>query len=63
MELILSAEEHELLLSIIEQRYREIQTEISRTDHHEFKVLLRRHEKLLDSLLSRLQVEGVQKVA
>jgi len=63
MELILSAEEHTLLLSIIEQRYREIQTEISRTDHHEFKVLLRRHEKLLDSLLSRLQVEGVQKVA
>lgn len=63
MELILSAEEHELLLSILEQRHREIQTEISRTDHHEFKVLLRKHEKLLDSLLSRLQIGAVQKVA
>lgn len=62
MELILTTEEHELLLSILEQRHRELQTEISHTDHHEFKVLLRRHETLLESMLSRLRMASVQEV-
>jgi len=62
MELILTAEEHELLLSILEQRHQELLKEIWHTDHREFKELLRRHEKLLESMLSRLQRE-VQEVA
>jgi hypothetical protein len=63
MELTLNAEEHQLLLSLIEQRYRGIQIEISHTDHHEFKALLRRHQELLDSMLSRLQVASLQKAS
>ena len=62
MELILTAEEHELLLSILEQRHQELLKEIWHTDHREFKELLRRHEKLLESMLSRLQ-RKVQEVA
>jgi len=62
MELILTAEEHELLLSILEQRHQELLKEIWHTDHREFKELLRRHEKLLESMLSRLQRE-VREVA
>ena len=37
MELILNTEEQELLLSILEQRHRELLKEIAHTDHHEFK--------------------------
>lgn len=62
MELILTTEEQELLLNILEQRHRELQTEISHTDHREFKGLLRRQETLLESMLSRLRMASVQEV-
>ncbi len=55
MELALNKEEQELLLSILERRHREMQKEISHTDHHEFKMVLRRNEKLLESVLNRLR--------
>ena len=35
MELILTTEEHELLSEILEHRLREMQKEISHTDHRE----------------------------
>jgi hypothetical protein len=60
MELILTTEEQELLLGIIEQRHRELQKEISHTDHHEFKLTLRKNEKLLDSILSHLRESPAQ---
>lgn len=55
MELILNTDEQELLLSILEQRHRELLKEIAHTDHHEFKQGLRKNEKLLDSMLCRLR--------
>ena len=55
MELILNTEEQELLLRILEQRHRELLKEIAHTDHHEFKQGLRKNEKLLDSMVSRLR--------
>ena len=55
MELQLSIDEQELLLGILEQRHRELQKEISHTDHHEFKLVLRRNEKLIESILNRLR--------
>jgi len=62
MELILSTEEHQLLLDILEQRHRELLKEISHTDHHEFKLALRKNEKLLESILSRLRGASVQEL-
>lgn len=62
MDLILNTEERELLLSILEQRHRELLKEISHTDHHEFKQTLRKHEKLLESVLSRLRGAPVQEL-
>jgi len=62
MEMILSVEEHELLLSILEQRHRELLKEIRHTDSRDFKELLRRHEKLLDAMLGRLQIATGQGV-
>jgi len=55
MELTLNTEEEELLLSILEQRHRDLLKEIAHTDHHEFKQGLRKNEKLLDSMLCRLR--------
>jgi hypothetical protein len=62
MELILSTEEHQLLLEMLEQRHRELLKEISHTDHHEFKQALRKNEKLLESILSRLRGAPVQEL-
>ena len=62
MELTLTTDEQELLLSILERRHRELEKEISHTDHREFKVSLRNQERLLESILSRLQAASIQEV-
>jgi len=59
MELTLNTEERELLVSIVDQRHRELLKEIAHTDHREFKQGLRKNERLLDSLLSRLRGAAV----
>ena len=53
MDLTLSFEEQQLLLNILEQRHRELLTEISHTQYRDFKLTLKRNEKLLEALLSR----------
>jgi hypothetical protein len=60
MELTLSDEEQEFLSNILEQRLRELLEEIAHTDHREFREGLRRSEKLLESLLFRLQATTAQ---
>jgi len=55
MELILSTEEQQLLLDILEQRHKELLKEISHTAHREFKQGLRKNEQLLESMMSRLR--------
>ncbi len=62
MELTLNAEERELLLSILEQRHRELLKEITHTDRREFKQGLQKNERLLDSLLSRMRGAAVQEL-
>ena len=60
MELTLNIEEQKLLLSIIDRRHQELLNEIAHTDNREFKQELRRDEKMLDSLLSRVRAIAVQ---
>lgn len=55
MEVNFTFEENELLLQILEERLREFQKEICRTDHHDFKLVLRKKEKLLESVLNKLR--------
>jgi hypothetical protein len=62
MELTLSAEEQEFLLNILRQHHRELLNEIAHTDHREFKKGLLEDEKLLDSLLCRMQRTAVQEL-
>ena len=54
MEIKFSDEELQLLLEILAEQHRELLHEISRTDHHEFKMLLRQKETLLESMLDKL---------
>jgi hypothetical protein len=54
MELRLTPEEHELLTEVLEERRRELLHEISRTDHHAFRIILRKKQKLMESVLDKL---------
>lgn len=56
MDLTLTAEEKELVMSILEDRQRELLHEISRTDSHEFRAILQKNEKMLESVLTKLRV-------
>ena len=56
MELTLTIEERELLLEILGERHSALLREISHTDHREFKLALRKREKLLESVVDRLRV-------
>lgn len=53
--LVLTAEEHELLLAILEERHRELMNEIWHTDHREFKERLRKEETTLDAMATRVK--------
>jgi len=56
--LTLDEEERELIQEILEERHRTLLREISHTDHHDFKVALRRKAELLESVLSRFMVHA-----
>jgi len=62
MDLTLTSEERELLLSILEQRHQELLKEIWHSHHREFKASLRKKEKLLESVLDHLREVPMQEV-
>ncbi len=53
-EISFTSEERELLLAVLEERQRELLREISRSTHNEFKLGLKRNEKLLQSAIDKL---------
>lgn len=55
MELILTEEEREFVVQVLEQRHRDMVKEISHTDHHHFKEVLKRKALVLESVLARLE--------
>jgi len=56
--LTLSEDERELVQEIIEERHRTLLLEISQTDHHHFKGVLRKKAELLESVMSRFLVNA-----
>lgn len=50
----LSEEDARTLRDILQDKQRELATEINRTDHHDFKEMLRRTARALDRLVSQL---------
>lgn len=55
MDVTITPEEMDLLIEILEEHHRELLREISRTSHHDFKLVLRKKERLLESVLLRLR--------
>ena len=51
--LTLTEEEKELMQEIVEERHRTLLLEISHTDHHHFKQVLRKKAEILESLANR----------
>ncbi|HET6177263.1 MAG TPA: hypothetical protein VFE61_10040 [Candidatus Sulfotelmatobacter sp.] len=56
--LTLSDEERDLVQEILEERHRTLLIEISHTDHHHFRLLLRKKTVLLETILSRFMAHA-----
>jgi hypothetical protein len=56
-------EEHEFLLHLLEHRHQEMLREIWHTHHGHCRAVLREKEKLLESILNRLQQVPVEHMA
>lgn len=56
MELTLTSAEREVLLEVLKGHHRELFREICRTDHREFKSVLKNKEMLLDSVICKLEI-------
>ena len=54
----LNDEERELIQELLEERHRTLLLEIAHTDHHHFKVVLRKKAELVESMLSRFVVHA-----
>ena len=54
MEILVSDEEYGLLTEILQERHAALRREIARTDHHEFKQMLKERNQLLERLLEKL---------
>ncbi|HET6181137.1 MAG TPA: hypothetical protein VFE61_29735 [Candidatus Sulfotelmatobacter sp.] len=63
MELELTGEDREFLSEVLERRLRELQKEISHTDHRDYKALLRGNEKRIESMLGRLRMSAIARVS
>ena len=58
MTIELTHAEHELLVTLLEERQRELLHEISKTDVHEFRRGLQGKEVVLEALLCKLAAVG-----
>ncbi len=56
--LTLSEEERELIQQVLEERHRTMLIEIAHTDHHHFKVVLKKKAELLEAVLNRLMAHA-----
>jgi hypothetical protein len=54
----LTQTEHAFLVTLLQERQRELLLEIARADHHEFRRRLQQREKVLETLLGKLAAGG-----
>ncbi len=59
MELLLTDDERELLVQVLEERQTHFLHEIAKTDHHHFKQALKKRCETLEKLLEKLQAHAV----
>lgn len=58
MEICVTDEEFGLLTEILQERHAALLREISRTDHHEFKQMLKKRNDLLEHMMEKLGVSA-----
>ncbi len=56
MEICVTDEEFGLLTEILSERRSALRREISHTDHHEFKQMLKKREELLEKIMEHMGV-------
>lgn len=59
MHLELTQQEHDLISDILQERQIALLREISKTDHFEFRRMLKSREELLEGILQKLGVSSV----
>lgn len=57
MQIELTEAEHQELVFLVEERIRTIRTEISRTNTHDFKLVLKDRELLLEKIGEKLKMK------
>lgn len=55
MELRLTWAEGEFLLEVLEEHHHQLLREIARAHHHEFKLALKKKERLLESMVGKVK--------
>ncbi len=59
MEVHVTDLEYDLLTEILQDRHAALLREIARTDHHDFKQMLKKRMQLLESLMEKMGVQEV----
>jgi hypothetical protein len=59
MQIEFSQVEHDLLVTLLQERQRVLLREIARADRHDFRHTLQEREGVLESLLHKLNAESV----
>ncbi len=57
MPLLLSREEREFLIELLQQTRCDLREEIYKTEAHDFRMALKKKEKILESLLLKVELE------
>ena len=58
MQLLLSRDEYEFLVELLQQTSRDLREEIHKTEAHDFRMALKKKERILESLLQKLEREA-----
>jgi hypothetical protein len=63
MQLLLSRDEYEFLVELLEHTRSDLRGEIHKTKAHDFRMDLKKKERILESLLQKVELEGFVEAA
>jgi hypothetical protein len=63
MPLLLSRDEHEFLVELLQQTRSDLREEIYKTEAHDFRMNLKKKERILESLLQKVEHEKLIEAA
>lgn len=56
MEVHVTDQEYDLMAEILQERHAALLREIARTDHHDFKQMLKKRNQILEALMEKMGV-------